>query len=89
MTNHEVPADWRLEKRPVGLTRSFSFESYEETRVFLDQLADLSEETGYYPNINFTRTQVNVSIQSEADDLSDKEYSFAAASNDLFAQPNA
>lgn len=44
----------------------YEFESYQQTREFLDRLAELSESCGFYPNVDFGRTYVRVSI--EADD---------------------
>lgn len=85
MDENNIPAEWRFQKRPLGMTRSFTFEEYDHTRQFLDDLSDLSEKTGYYPNINFTRTQVNLSIESESDALGDTELNFATATNDLYA----
>ena len=43
----------------------FEFASYGETRKFLDRLSDLSKQENFYPNINFAKTYVNVSIDAE------------------------
>ena len=43
----------------------FEFATYGATRDFLDLLADLSKRDDYYPNINFGKTYVNVSIDAE------------------------
>ena len=43
----------------------FEFATYGATRDFLDLLADLSKRDDYYPNINFGKTYVNVSIDGE------------------------
>jgi pterin-4a-carbinolamine dehydratase len=42
----------------------FEFGSYLETRSFLDQMAGLSERMGFYPDISFGKTYVNVSIDA-------------------------
>jgi len=52
------------ERKPV-LNWRFEFGSYSETRKFLDLLADLSKRENFYPNINFAKTYVNVSIDGE------------------------
>jgi len=47
------------------LFRRFEFERYGETRVFLDAVAALTEETGVHPqNINFGTTYVNITLES-------------------------
>ncbi len=43
----------------------FEFATYGATRDFLDLLADLSKREDYYPNINFGKTYVNVSMDTE------------------------
>jgi pterin-4a-carbinolamine dehydratase len=57
-----LPAGWRPIDRPPSLFRRFQFESYHETRAFLDRLASLSEETGFYPDLGFGSKHVNVTI---------------------------
>ena len=54
MTSNQPPLNWR-----------FEFASYGATREFLDQLAALSKRDEYYPNLNFGKTYVNVSIDAE------------------------
>lgn len=48
------PLNWR-----------FEFATYGATREFLDLLAELSKREDYYPNINFGKTYVNVSMDAE------------------------
>ncbi|MHB1300659.1 MAG: 4a-hydroxytetrahydrobiopterin dehydratase [Burkholderiales bacterium] len=52
------------------MTRRYEFASYPETRAFLDRLAEYSKERGYYPDLNFGKNHVNVSITSENPDRS-------------------
>jgi len=54
MTSSPPPLNWR-----------FEFATYSATREFLDLLADMSKRDDYYPNINFGKTYVNVSIDAE------------------------
>ena len=54
MTSSPPPLNWR-----------FEFATYGATRDFLDLLADLSKRDDYYPNLNFGKTYVNVSIDAE------------------------
>lgn len=59
--------EWTVRKRPARMERRFEFADYEGTRVFLERAAELSEREGYYPDMSFGRTYVNVSIQPETD----------------------
>ncbi|MDH5301390.1 MAG: 4a-hydroxytetrahydrobiopterin dehydratase [Gammaproteobacteria bacterium] len=64
--------NWVLRKRPTRLERRIDFDNYEMTRDFLEQAAELSEKEGYYPDINFAKTHVNMTIYArESDDLID------------------
>ncbi|NEV64703.1 4a-hydroxytetrahydrobiopterin dehydratase [Thiorhodococcus minor] len=56
---------WKERKRPTRLERRFEFSDYEETREFLESLADISEATGRYPDISFGRTHVSLTIQAD------------------------
>ncbi|MDA8327638.1 MAG: hypothetical protein M0Z83_01555 [Betaproteobacteria bacterium] len=47
------------------MNKRFDFNSYTETRKFLDELAELSKREDYYPNINFGKNYANVSIDGE------------------------
>ena len=51
--------------RKPTLNWRFEFDSYAMTRGFLDKLADFSKLENFYPNINFAKTYVNVSIDDE------------------------
>lgn len=83
------PEGWQAQRRPPLLTRRFEFASYAETRGFLDALAELSERTGRYPDLNFGRTHVSVSIAATGDALSAAEFEFAAAVSGLALPPQA
>ena len=61
-TEPRWPEGWTEVERPPALYRRFEFTAYPETRAFLDRLAALSEETGLYPDLSFTRTHVNVTV---------------------------
>lgn len=93
MHQEQLPSEWKFQKKPQSITRSYSFESYQDTSKFLEELADLSEQMNLYPNLNFTRTQVNVNIDVEGniDELSQNqsEYGFAKKADSLIAlSPN-
>lgn len=78
---------WETRKLPPQLTRRFNFDSYSNTRAFLDDLADLSESIGNHPNLHFAKDFVTVTI-SAADDgaLKESEAEFARQVTELAAK---
>ena len=73
--------EWNLKKRPVCLEKRFEFQSYEDTRNFLDLLGKCSEEENKFPDISFGKTYVNITLRPEDESLnseiSDDVYNFA------------
>lgn len=59
--------NWVTRKRPVLLERRIEFSCYEDLREFLDRAADLSESRDYYPDMNFSRTHVSITLRPEGD----------------------
>lgn len=57
-----LPDGWRSVERPPSLFCRFGFDSYAQTRAFLDRLAALSAETCCYPDLGFGKTYVNVTL---------------------------
>lgn len=78
---------WQTQERQGILTRRFEFASYPETRAFLDRMTGLSEKTGRFPDLNFSKTHVNVSIASDSGQLTDADFQLAAGVNRLAAGP--
>lgn len=66
--NTTVPDGWTQKKRPLAWNKRFDFADYAQTQTFLDGLAALSEVSGYYPDLNFARTHVVVTIQFEGEE---------------------
>ncbi len=56
-----IPARERI----AQFNQRFDFDSYAETRRFLDDLAELSRREAYYPDVSFGKTYVNISIDGE------------------------
>jgi pterin-4a-carbinolamine dehydratase len=78
-TESRWPEGWTEVERPPSLYRRFQFAAYSETRAFLDRLAALSNETGMYPDLSFTRTYVNVTVSnSDGAAVGAEEREFAA-----------
>lgn len=69
---------WQHHERPPSLFRRFEFADYATTRAFLDRLAELSKETGRYPDIGFSKTYANVTVHAEdATAITDDDIMFA------------
>ncbi len=73
---------WELRQRPVRLERRFEFESYTNTRDFLDRLGELSESRKVFPDISFGKKYVNITLRPESEEkdstITDSEYKFAS-----------
>ena len=78
------PSGWQQVAQPPSLFRRFEFSAYAETRAFLDRLASLSEDAGYYPDLGFGRTYVNVTIRLAKDEAARAAaFDFATQAADL------
>lgn len=74
---------WRINNEPPVMTKRYEFDAYDETRLFINALADLSENTGYFPNLTFGKTQVTVTIFTDEKELGGKEFDFASETDKL------
>jgi 4a-hydroxytetrahydrobiopterin dehydratase len=72
--------EWQERKRPSRLEKRYEFESYDSLRAFLDDVADLSEAGGLYPDIGFGRNHANFTIHVDegSTQLTDQQRLFAA-----------
>jgi len=79
---------WTLNDRPPNLFRRISFDSYAGTRDFLDRLAELSKETGFYPDVSFGKTYANVTIHArDGKAVGDEDCDFARKANAFIKSP--
>ena len=67
--NNPIPG-WLRQDLPPLLSRRFEFESYAETRRFLDDVARLAEAAQLYPNLSFGKTYVSVTIDANGKKIS-------------------
>ena len=81
------PAGWQVQARPPVMTRRFDFPDYAATRSFLDGLTKLSETSGYYPDLNFAKTHVSVTLAAREAALGADEYAFAGRVDALAIDP--
>tara|TARA_B100000700_G_C14443291_1_gene578125 strand:+ start:182 stop:436 length:255 start_codon:yes stop_codon:yes gene_type:complete len=83
-------ADWKKRNRPLCLEKRFEFESYEQTRDFLDRLSEISEQKKRFPDISFGKTYVNLTLRPEEENDSNKDicnddYKFATEIDELLS----
>jgi pterin-4a-carbinolamine dehydratase len=80
----KIPEGWVRHERPPSLFRRFPFGGYGETSAFLDRLAALSKDTGYYPDVSFGKNYANVTIHArDGKSIGDADASFALHANEL------
>ena len=78
---------WKQKDKAGTLEARFDFESYDELRTFLDDVADVAENVGHHPNLSFGREHVSVIIYAQAQDgLSDVDFALAQGIDDAFAK---
>jgi pterin-4a-carbinolamine dehydratase len=65
-TPASTPRNWKAVGKTGAIVRRFEFPDYAETSAFLDRVNELSEETGLYPDLGFSKTYVNANIPDEA-----------------------
>lgn len=82
-------AGWTRGSRPDHLFRRFVFDSYAQTRRFLDEMQAVCEACGVTPqNVNFGTTYVNVTISAEGPELSPADWE-AARRIDALLRPSS
>ena len=73
---------WEQRVRPYRLEKRYEFETYHETRDFLDRLGELSDSKKVFPDISFGKTYVNITVRPESEDkgaeITDIEIKFAS-----------
>ncbi|MDZ7655333.1 MAG: 4a-hydroxytetrahydrobiopterin dehydratase [Sulfurimicrobium sp.] len=75
--SEQAPKEWKVQKKPALIQRRYDFSAYAETRLFLDLLTQLSETSGYFPDLNFGKTHVNVSVAPQEGELGPVQFAFA------------
>lgn len=79
-----VPEGWTHHQQPPNIFRRYEFSAYGQTRTFLDRLADISKDTGLYPDISFGKTYVNVTIHAnDGKAIGPDEIAFAVRSDEV------
>lgn len=75
--------NWVQRKLPNRFERRIDFENYELTREFLDLAADISAKEGFYPDINFGKHHVSMTIHVDEKEggLEEEQLRFAMQVN--------
>lgn len=82
----ETSQAWESRGKEKTLFRRFSFESYSQTRDFMDALATLTEAGGAHPqNINFGSQYVNVTL--DPNESGEADHALAGRIDALYKPP--
>ncbi len=86
-----MSSDWFTRKKPAQLERRIEFSDYQQTRDFLERVAELSESEGYYPDMSFGRTHVSITLRSEddVDEVNEDMLRYARQVDQLIPAPDA
>jgi len=79
---------WSRQDLPPMLSRRFEFETYAETRRFLDGVAKLAEEAGLHPNLSFGKTYVSATIDADGKRISPECIALAQKIDGLVSDGN-
>lgn len=78
---------WVERTRPNRLEKRFDFESYQNTRDFLDALGKQCETVNRFPDISFGKKYVNITLRPEDEDdtapITSKDHKFATEIDEL------
>lgn len=85
--NNPIPG-WLRQDLPPLLSQRFEFESYADTRHFLDGVTRLAEEAQLYPNLSFGKTYVSVTIDANGKKISPECVALAQKISGLVAGNN-
>ncbi len=78
--------NWQKRSRPFRLEKRFEFDTYDETRDFLDRLGEHTEAVNRFPDISFGKTYVNITLRPDNDKtpLSEDDFKFAEEIDGFF-----
>ncbi|MDR9499862.1 MAG: 4a-hydroxytetrahydrobiopterin dehydratase [Hydrogenovibrio sp.] len=76
MTRSEI-SPWKVKQRPASMEAKFVFDSYDDLRAFLDEVAEQAEALSHHPNVSFGRDYASLVIYSEESELTDVDYQLA------------
>ncbi|KUJ71487.1 4a-hydroxytetrahydrobiopterin dehydratase [Thiomicrospira sp. WB1] len=68
---------WKVKQRPASMEAKFIFDSYEQLRTFLDDVAEQAEALSHHPNVSFGRDYASLVIYSQDGELTDLDYQLA------------
>lgn len=81
----EISDRWKPVAGGDAVHQRFEFQSYAQTSRFLEALAELSEETGVYPDLSFAKSYANVTIPSDGGEKAKAtQQDFAARAEAIF-----
>ena len=68
---------WNERESPLRIEKRFEFEQYSKISKFMMKIEKLCKERDVYPNINFGKNFVSLSIFLDSKGISNKEKNFS------------
>ena len=77
--------NWTYKKRPQSYERRIECDNYAATSEFLELAGELSEKLDFYPDMNFGKAHVNMTIHLDEGDegLNEAQTRFVAELNNI------
>ena len=69
---------WNERESPLRIEKRFEFEQYSKISKFMEKIEKLCKEKDIYPNINFGKNFVSLSIFLDNKEISDREKDFSS-----------
>ena len=68
---------WNERESPLRIEKRFEFEQYSKISKFMEKIEKLCKEKDIYPNINFGKNFVSLSIFLDNKEISEREKDFS------------
>jgi len=75
---------WKQKDKPASLEARFEFDSFENLRSFLDELAEHAESLDHHRNISFGRRHASVIIYAKDGSLGDVDFALVKGIDESF-----
>lgn len=81
-----MTSSWKESRNGLSLEGKFVFEGYSSLRDFLDEVANVTEESDIHPNMSFGRDYASLVLYAVGESLSESELEFAKRVDLIYQQ---